>query len=221
MQRVAEYYYKTKDERAEAILDKWVGWIKTVVQLKKDGTYAIPNGLDWSGQPDTWTGTYTGNKNLHVIVTSYTTDLGVTGSLANTLLYYSKASGDDEARVLAKELLDRMWDLYRDDKGLTTPEARADYKRFFEQEIYVPAGWTGKMPNGDVIKSGVKFLDIRSNIKMIRIMRKFLLLITIIPTLYLNTTVSGHSAISPLQMVYIPCCLVKAVNQSPTLQSIL
>ena len=165
MQRVAEYYYKTKDDRAKAILDKWVSWIKSVVQLNEDGTFAIPNGLDWSGQPDTWTGTYTGNKNLHVIVTSYSTDLGVTGSLANTLLYYSKASGDDESRILAKELLDRMWNLYRDDKGLATPESRTDYKRFFDQEIYVPAGWTGKMPNGDVIKSGVKFLDIRSKYK--------------------------------------------------------
>jgi len=165
MQRVAEYYYITNDDRAKAILDKWVIWIKSVVQLNEDGTFAIPSGLDWSGQPDTWTGTYTGNPNLHVTVTGYGTDLGVTGSLANALLFYSKASGDDESRVLAKELLDRMWNLYRDDKGLAAPESRADYKRLFDQEIYVPAGWTGKMPNGDDIKSGIKFLDIRSQYK--------------------------------------------------------
>ena len=165
MQRVAEYYYITNDDRAKAILDKWVIWIKSVVQLNEDGTFAIPSGLDWSGQPDTWTGTYTGNPNLHVTVTGYGTDLGVTGSLANALLFYSKASGDDESRVLAKELLDRMWNLYRDDKGLAAPESRADYKRLFDQEIYVPTGWTGKMPNGDVIKSGIKFLDIRSQYK--------------------------------------------------------
>ncbi len=165
MQRVAEYYYKTNDDRAKAILDKWASWIKSVVQLNEDGTFAIPNGLDWSGQPDTWTGTYTGNPNLHVIITSYGTDLGVAGSLANALLYYSKASGDDDSRILARELLDRMWNLYRDDKGLAAPESRADYKRLFDQEIYIPAGWTGTMPNGDVIKSGVKFLDIRSKYK--------------------------------------------------------
>ncbi len=165
MQRIAEYFYKTADSRAKALLDKWVKWIKTVVKLRDDGTFAIPNNLDWSGQPDTWTGTYTGNPNLHVSVSSYCTDLGITGSLANTLLYYSKASGDDEARVLAKELLDRMWNLYKDDKGLSAPEPRDDYNRFFEQEVYVPAGWTGTMPDGDEIKSGIKFLDIRSKYK--------------------------------------------------------
>jgi len=165
MQRVAEYYYKTNDARAKAILDKWVSWIKSVVQLNADGTFAIPSGLDWSGQPDTWTGTYTGNQKLHVTVTGYSADLGVTGSLANALLFYSKGSGDDDSRVLAKELLDRMWNLYRDDKGLAVPESRPDYKRIFDQEVYVPAGWTGTMPNGDAIKSGIKFIDIRSKYK--------------------------------------------------------
>lgn len=165
MQRVAELYYKTGDARAKDLLDKWVSWIKTVVKLKSDGSFEVPSGLDWSGQPDTWTGTYTGNSKLHVKVTSYSTDLGVSGSLANALLYYSKASGDDESRVLAKELLDRMWTLYRDDKGIAIPEKRADYKRIFDQEIFIPAGWTGKMPNGDVIKPGVKFIDIRSKYK--------------------------------------------------------
>lgn len=165
MQRVAEYYYKTKNLKAKALLDKWVKWIKTVVKLEADGTFAIPDNLDWSGQPDNWTGSYTGNPNLHVKVSTYGTDLGVSGSLANTLLYYSKASGDDEARVLAKELLDRMWNLYKGDRGLSIPEQRNDYSRFFDQEVYVPSGWTGTMPNGDEIKSGVKFIDIRSKYK--------------------------------------------------------
>ncbi len=165
MQRVAEYFYKTKDSKAEALLERWVKWIKTVVKLEEDGTFAIPDNLDWSGQPETWTGSYTGNPNLHVEVSTYGTDLGVAGSLANTLLYYSKASGDDEARALAKELLDRMWNLYKDDKGLTVPEKRNDYSRFFDQEVYVPEGWKGTMPNGDEIKPGVKFIDIRSKYK--------------------------------------------------------
>ncbi|AGI39871.1 CelY [Thermoclostridium stercorarium subsp. stercorarium DSM 8532] len=162
MQRVAEYYYLTGDTRAEQLLDKWVDWIKSVVRLNSDGTFEIPGNLEWSGQPDTWTGTYTGNPNLHVSVVSYGTDLGAAGSLANALLYYAKTSGDDEARNLAKELLDRMWNLYRDDKGLSAPETREDYVRFFEQEVYVPQGWSGTMPNGDRIEPGVTFLDIRS-----------------------------------------------------------
>jgi hypothetical protein len=165
MQRVAEYYYKTGDARAKELLDKWVNWVKSVVKLNADGTFLVPSNLNWSGQPDTWTGTYTGNSNLHVSVKDYGTDLGVTGSLANALLYYSKASGDDDSRLLSKELLDRMWNLYRDDKGLSVTETRADYKRFFEQEVYVPQNWIGTMPNGDIIKSGIKFLDIRSKYK--------------------------------------------------------
>ncbi len=170
MQRVAEYYYSTGDAKAKAILDKWVTWVKSVVKLNSDGTFQIPSKLNWSGKPDNWTGTYTGNPNLSVSVIEYGTDLGVTGSLANALLYYSAATKlwstyDDDSRELAKQLLDRMWTLYRDDKGVSAPEARADYNRFFEQEVYVPANWTGKMANGDAIKSGVKFVDIRSKYK--------------------------------------------------------
>jgi hypothetical protein len=165
MQRVAEYYYKTNDERAKALLDKWVSWIKSVVQLNSDGTFSIPNKIDWYGQPDTWTGEASDNTNLHVKVKNTGTDLGVTGSLCNALLYYSKASKDDEARILAKELLDRIWTLYRDDKGVAVPESREDYYRFFDQKVYVPSGWTGNMPNGDEIKSGITFLDIRSKYK--------------------------------------------------------
>lgn len=165
MQRVAEYYYKTNDTRAKELLDKWVAWIKTVVVLNADGSFAIPSNIDWTGQPDTWTGTYTGNSNLHVNVVDYGTDLGIAGSLANALLYYSKASGDDSSRVLAKELLDRMWNLYRDDKGLSAPEKRDQYYRFFEQKVYVPSDWTGTMANGDEIKSGITFMDIRSKYK--------------------------------------------------------
>lgn len=162
MQRVAELYYKTGDTRAADLLDKWVDWVQDVVVLGDDGTFLIPSNLDWTGQPDTWTGTPTSNQNLRVTVRDYGTDLGVTASLANTLLYYSKASGDDSARVLAKELLDRMWNLYRDDIGVAAPETRGDYDRFFDQEVYVPEGWSGTMPNGDVIESGIKFIDIRT-----------------------------------------------------------
>jgi hypothetical protein len=30
------------------------------------------------------------------------------------------------------------------------------------QGIYIPPGWSGRMPNGDAIRPGVSFLDIRS-----------------------------------------------------------
>ena len=39
-------------------------WVKSVVKLNSDGTFAVPRNIDWDGQPDTWTGTYTGNPNF-------------------------------------------------------------------------------------------------------------------------------------------------------------
>nr|WP_310938844.1 glycoside hydrolase family 48 protein [Clostridium sp. SHJSY1] len=176
MQRVAEYYYNTGDKKAGDVLDKWVKWVKGEVHLKDDGSFEIPGNLEWTGQPDTWNGSATGNSNLHVKVTDYGQDLGPTASLANTLAYYTAATSkydkdkftdgyDKEARKLSKELLDRMWKKYSDDKGLSVSEKRADYKKFFEQEVFVPSGYNGKMANGDQIKSGIKFIDIRSKYK--------------------------------------------------------
>ncbi|MFZ5989893.1 MAG: glycoside hydrolase family 48 protein [Bacillota bacterium] len=167
VQRVAELYYETGDEMARKLLDKWTAWVKKEIRLNADGTFQIPSTLDWEGQPDAWKGSSTGNPNFHVTVTSYGTDIGITASLANTLFYYSAASKkwatyDEEACNIAKELLDRMWKLYRDDIGLSVTEKRGDYKRFFEQEVYIPQGWSGVMANGEIIEPGVKFIDIRS-----------------------------------------------------------
>lgn len=161
MQRMAEYYYRTKDANAGSLLKKWAAWVKSVVRLNSDGTFDIPDKLSWTGQPDTWTGTYTGNPNLHVSVLKYGKDLGPTAALANTLLYYSAGSGDDQYRILAKELLDRMWTLYQDNKGLSVTQDCDQYGRFFDT-VYLPDGWTGTMPNGDAMKPGVRFIDIRS-----------------------------------------------------------
>lgn len=170
MQRVAQYFYETGDTKAQTLLEKWVKWVKSEVTLNADGTFQIPGTLAWSGQPDTWTGISTGNPNLHVSVVTYSHDLGPAAGLADTLIHYSAATKkystyDDDARKLAQELLDRMWNLYCDDKGLSIAEPRGDYKRIFEQEVYIPQGWSGIMANGDAIKPGVKFIDIRSKYK--------------------------------------------------------
>ncbi|MBD7910150.1 glycoside hydrolase family 48 protein [Clostridium cibarium] len=176
MQRIAEYFYNTGDQKAGKLLDKWVNWVKGEVHLKDDGTFEVPSNLEWSGKPDTWDGSYTGNPDLHVKVKDYSQDLGPAASLANTLMYYAAGSHkykdtlyngqyDMSAQKLSKELLDRMWNSYQDDKGLSSPEKRADYKKFFEQEVFVPSGYSGKMANGDIIKPGIKFIDIRSKYK--------------------------------------------------------
>jgi len=165
MQRVSELYWQTGNQMAKNLLDKWVGWVKTEITLNKDGTFLIPADIEWSGQPDTWTGSRSDNSDLHATVTKYGTDIGTAGSLANILIYYADATNDNESLEIAKGLLDRIWKQYRDDLGVSTVEKRADYSRFFEQEVYVPEGWTGKMGTGDVIEPGIKFIDIRSKYK--------------------------------------------------------
>lgn len=172
MQRIAELYYQTGNKMAKELMDRWSKWAVSEIKLNDDGTFAVPATLEWSGQPDTWTGRRSANTGLHCTVKDWGTDLGVTASFANTLSYYAAAAKKYDSSVdyakyanVAGELLDRMWDLYRDDKGVACVEVKNDFKRMFEQEVYVPDNYRGKMPNGDEIKSGVKFIDIRSKYK--------------------------------------------------------
>jgi hypothetical protein len=170
MDRVAQLYYVTGNAHAKVILDRWVKWVLANTRLAKNGTFEIPSDLTWTGQPQlnwdektqNWNakdGAF--NKTLHVKVKSYGQDLGVAGALARTLLYYAAKSGDLASAKLAKELLDRMWKKFRDDKGLSAPEARTDYKRFGDK-VFIPAGWRGRMPNGDAMDSNSTFASIRT-----------------------------------------------------------
>jgi hypothetical protein len=170
-------------------------------------SFSIPSSLIWSGQPNTWTGSYQENSGLTCTIVGYGDgDLGCVSSLANTLLYYSKAKGvtgadleDAEASYksktsaadtstedlakqslyLAKELIDREWDSYRDDIGLGVSDHNTNLVRLWETKLVLPNGertngqgkvlsasrYTGTMPNGDVVKDGVSFYDIRTNYK--------------------------------------------------------
>lgn len=161
LQRLAEYYYETGNEKAKAIMDKWVEWVKPNIHFLDDGTFEIPSNLEWSGQPDTWEGSYTGNADLHCTIDSWSKDLGVAGSLANLLTFYAAKSGDEEAQLIAQKLLDIMWDKYRDDKGIAVEETRDDYERFWEQEVYIPTDFTGTNGQGAELKNGMTFLDMR------------------------------------------------------------
>ncbi|MFJ5974724.1 glycoside hydrolase family 48 protein [Streptomyces sp. NPDC093060] len=162
MERVAEYYQQTGNAAAKAILDKWVKWALSKTTINPDGTYRIPSTLQWSGQPDTWNASSPGsNSGLHVTVADYTNDVGVTGAYAKTLTYYAAKSGDATAKSTAKALLDGMWANYQDSLGIAVPETRSDYSRFGDS-VYVPSGWSGKMPNGDAINSSSTFSSIRS-----------------------------------------------------------
>nr|CAI06105.1 1,4-beta-glucanase [Acetivibrio thermocellus] len=170
MERIMEYYYLTGDSRVKELCKKWVSWAIENTRLKSDGTYEIPSTLEWSGQPDPWTGKPSENKNLHCTVTEWTVDVGVTASYAKALIYYAAATEkhekkiDDKARETAKQLLDRMWHNYRDKKGVAAKEPRADYKRFFD-EVYIPHDFSGINAQGAEIKNGITFIDLRPKYK--------------------------------------------------------
>lgn len=170
LERLAEYYYETGDSKAEAILKKWVGWAIKNTKISGD-TFQIPSTLEWSGKPggDWKSGTTSvDNSGLHATVKDMGNDLGPAGSYAKLLSYYAAKSGDTTARDTAKALLTAIM-ATADSKGYSVAEARKDYNRFDDtydssthEGLYIPSGYSGKYPNGDVITSGKSFLDTRS-----------------------------------------------------------
>ncbi len=169
MERVAQYYQATGDARAKRILDRWVPWALANTTAGPAGRFLIPAELTWSGQPDTWNAAAPGaNAGLHVAVRTRNADVGIAASLAKTLMYYADRSGNAPARATAERLLTAL-SANTDALGIATPEVRADYDRFDDrydpatgQGVYVPPGWTGTMPNGDVIDAGSTFESIRT-----------------------------------------------------------
>ncbi|MCM1226537.1 MAG: dockerin type I domain-containing protein [Clostridium sp.] len=180
---------KSIKEALKIILDKWVGWFLSdgTIKLEEDGSFQIPANLDWSGQPASWDGTYKegANSDLHATIRNWgsskdpsgsSSDLGCVASLSNTLIYYAAANGVDpsaaakadnadlggKALYTAHELLCRMWDTARDDIGLALPESNGSMYRLFTQEVFIPTYYHGKMPNGDALENGVRFIDFRS-----------------------------------------------------------
>lgn len=147
MGRLAEFAVIAENPKARATVDRWAAWARSVVKLRPDGTYALPATLRWSGRP---------GQGLHVSTSDETQDVGVAASLARALL----AHGSPESRATARELLDRMWVQYRDDRGISNPELRKDYDRFHEK-VDLPPDWRGALASGGAIKPGATFLDLR------------------------------------------------------------
>ncbi|SCG57566.1 glycoside hydrolase family 48 protein [Micromonospora zamorensis] len=167
MQRIAELYQQTGNAKAKALLDKWVPW--AIANTTLGTNWSIPSDMAWTGQPTTWNPSNPQpNTGLHVEVISKGQDVGVTAAYARILIAYAAKSGNVAAKDTAKGLLDAL-SAASDAKGVSTTEKRGDYRRFDDvynastgQGLYVPPGWTGKMPNGDTIAAGKSFLDIRS-----------------------------------------------------------
>jgi len=165
MERVAEYYYVTGNADAKAILDKWVAWALSETTINSDGTFRFPSTLRWTGAPDAdfngQTSMPPDNRNLHVQVVDYTNDLGVAGAYAKTLMFYAAKANHSQAKATAKAILDGILKNHQDAKGVSVPETREDYERF-DDPVYIPSGWSGRMPNGDPITSNSTFISIRS-----------------------------------------------------------
>jgi len=169
MQRIAELYHETGNAQAKALLDKWVPWALANTTIGTGGDYQVPSTLEWRGAPATWNATSpAANSNLHVTVANHTKDVGVTAAYARTLMWYAAKSGNAAAKTGAKGLIDGL-NANADAKGVSVSEGQEHFKRFDDkfdaatgQGVYIPPGWSGTMPNGDAIKPGVSFLDIRS-----------------------------------------------------------
>ena len=174
------------EEALKTVIDRWANWF--IDNVKFDYTdeegntlsYAIPSNLDWSGQPATWTGDYsaTANNGLTCTITSYgQSDIGCVSSLCNSLIYYAAAEGVDASAAntedtsstaskglyLANKLLSKQWDKARDDIGLSITETNGSLKRVFEESVYIPTNYTGKMPDGSDLVNGATFSSIRKS----------------------------------------------------------
>nr|ADU33283.1 glycoside hydrolase family protein 48 [Chrysomela tremula] len=148
--RLAQYYYVTGDATAKTLLDKWVSWIISEIKFENNN-YLVPEWLEWTGIP----------PEVHVTVTKRSSDVGTASATARTLSYYAAKSGDTNAKAVAKQLLDLIWNLYQTDKGVSMDEVMDTYSRFNE-EVYVPYNWVGHYPSGDVIQHGATFIGLRS-----------------------------------------------------------
>jgi hypothetical protein len=169
LERVAALYEQTGDARAKRILDKWVPWAIANTTVGTGGDFQIPSDMEWTGKPDTWNASAPGaNAELHVRVLNHSQDVGVAASYAKVLLNYAAESGNTEARTVGEGLLDALL-AHTDSIGISTPETKTDLNRMDDEYnattgegVYVPQGWRGEMPNGDVVEPGADFLSIRS-----------------------------------------------------------
>ena len=206
LQRIAELYYDTAvgtdntgvtlsngmtvKEACAKIMDKWVKWSVDNIKFDEEAaelleiddttTWAIPGSLDWSGQPDTWTGTPTDNTGLTCSITAWSREVGSSASWADGLIYYAAACGVDtntsktadeliassdlgeQALGVAKKILDYQWEDCRDEIGLTVVDVNSNLTRFFEQTVWIPNNYNGTMPNGDTLANGATFHSIRT-----------------------------------------------------------
>ncbi|MGA9669338.1 MAG: glycoside hydrolase family 48 protein [Terracidiphilus sp.] len=164
-------------------------WNDSTCGLVASSTANKP-ATNWNATTQDWT-TVPLNPNLHVRVTGTATDIGLAGSLAKALSYYSAAVGkwgasgtpDATSEALAKSLLDGVWTNYRDSIGISVAETRGDYctsttstssdgsttlNGGFGATVFVPSAWVpGTMPTGEdvTVSPQPTFLSLRPKYK--------------------------------------------------------
>jgi hypothetical protein len=166
MERVCSLYYLSGNEKAGKVCQEWAKWIKKNTRVN-GGEIVHATNLAWTGNPDEWKSSNFNksglNASLHGTVSSEGTDLGSIASMIKALMWVSLKDEDTEGLQLVLDVMDAM-ENYRDDLGYAVEEAREDYIKFNE-DVYIPSGWTGKNAQGANIRSGVKFIDIRPKYK--------------------------------------------------------
>jgi hypothetical protein len=159
MQRVAEYLYVTGDSRAQQLLDPWVD--RAIAETTVNGaSFAVPSTLQWNGTPVDWNPSNPQPNSMSVSVQDTSQDVGVASGLARTLMWYAAATGDTAAQNTSLALIEALY-ANSDAAGVSTTEEREDFDRLFDP-VYVPPGFSGTMPNGDVIEPGATFDSIRT-----------------------------------------------------------
>ena len=176
----------TLEEALEALLSRWIDWFLENTKFNytdEDGNtmdYAIPSNLDWIGKPASWNEKYDpdANSGLTCKITGYGQgDIGCVSSLCNTLIFYAAANKvpataadtDDnsdrggKALRLANKLMSAQWNTARDEVGIAYEDHNDSLKRMFEQEVYIPNGFDGEMPDGSPLKPKVTFADMRQS----------------------------------------------------------
>lgn len=147
--RLAQYYYITGNEKAKRVLDKWISWVLREIKFNGN-SYQLPDHLNWIGAP----------PDVHVKVETYSNDVGPASGTARTLSYYAAKSNNNTVKAIAKKLLDAIWQ-HQTNIGVSVEESLEAYKQF-DTDVYVPPGWRGTYPNGDVIDSTATFISLRS-----------------------------------------------------------
>ena len=166
VERLIQYYGESRDPRVLPLIRKWVLWV--VAQTRwTPGAVQIPATLAWSGAPDanfaSPSGVPAANAKLHVTVVDRNNDVGLSASLARALWRFGMITTDAGLVAKANALVDSIL-LNADAQGFSTVEKRADYVNF-AVSAGVPPGWSGKMPNGDLLSTNSTFLSIRSKYK--------------------------------------------------------